>query len=157
MDEHIALNHIGHVFLNSLLQPILKKTSETDKVRIVTLGSNLQKSAPSDTKFASLDEITDLGPNKQYARSKLAVMLYARYMATHLSKAHPNILVNGVHPDIVETAQSMKHIHEACPVDRYAMSVGLNPLKKDQFYGAIGAMFAVMKTGRYICPPAIPE
>lgn len=161
VDEHIALNHIGHVILNSHLLPILKETSRSDKVRIVTLGSNLHESAPTDTKFASLDEInTDLGPNKQYARSKLAVMLYARYMATHLSKSHPNILVNCVHPGIVETAQSTRHIHEAYPVAGYAMSVGLNPLKKDQFQGAVSAMFAAtktMKTGQYICPPATPE
>jgi NAD(P)-dependent dehydrogenase (short-subunit alcohol dehydrogenase family) len=161
VDEHIALNHIGHVILNSHLLPILKKTSEADKVRIVTLGSNLHESAPSDTKFASLDEInTDLGPNKQYARSELAVMLYARYLAMYLLKTHPNIFVNCVHPSIVETAQSTKHIHEAYPVGGFAMSVGLNPLKKDQFMGAVSTMFAAtktMKTGQYICPPAMLE
>jgi NAD(P)-dependent dehydrogenase (short-subunit alcohol dehydrogenase family) len=60
-------------------------------------------------------------------------MLYARYMVTHLSKSHPNILVNCVHPGIIETAQSTQHIHEAYPVGGFAMSVGLNLLKKDQF------------------------
>jgi hypothetical protein len=121
----------------------------------------LHESAQTDTKFASLDEInTDLGLNKQYARSKLAVMLYARYMATNLSKTHPNILVNCVHPGIVETAQPTQHIHEAYPVSGFAMSVGLNPLKKDQFQGTISDMFAATKTtktGQYICPPAIPD
>jgi hypothetical protein len=81
-------------------------------------------------------------------------------MATHLSKNPPE------HPRklrpsrIVETAQSTQHIHKAYPVSGFVMSVGLNPLKKDRFQGTISAMFAAtksMKTGQYICPPAIPE
>ncbi len=162
VDEHMALNHIGHVVLTSHLLPLLKKTgSNGNTVRIVTFGSNLHQSAPSSTKFASLDELnTDLGPNTQYARSKLATILYARYLAHNLSAAYPNILVNAIHPGIVETAQSTKHIHEAYPVGGFGMSVGLNPFKKDQFMGAVSAMFAATKTtktGEYICPPATPE
>lgn len=40
------------------------------------------------------------------------------------------------------------------------MSVGMEPFKKDQFEGAVSAVFAATKTtesGQYICPPAIPE
>jgi hypothetical protein len=65
-----------------------------------------------------------------------------------------------VHPGIVETAQSTKHIHEAYPSGGFGMSVGLNPFKKDQFMVALSTMFAATKTtktGQYICPPAMPE
>src|SRR3981189_3585853 len=81
-------------------------------------------------------------------------------MGTHRSKSHLNILANCVHPGIVETAQSTKHIHEAYPLAGFGISVGLNPFKKDQFMGAVSAMFAATKTtktGQYICPPAMPE
>lgn len=66
VDEHIALNHIGHVILNSHLMPILKKTASAgNTVRIVTYGSNLHQQVSSSTRFASLDELnTDLGPNQ---------------------------------------------------------------------------------------------
>lgn len=40
------------------------------------------------------------------------------------------------------------------------MSVGLEPLKKNQFEGATSTVFAATKTtgsGQYICPPAVPE
>jgi NAD(P)-dependent dehydrogenase (short-subunit alcohol dehydrogenase family) len=162
VDEHMALNHMGHVILNSHLMPLLKKTASAgNTVRIVALGSNAHQGAPSDTKFASLDELNqDLGPNTQYGRSKLAVILYTRYLAKHLSSTHPNILVNSVHPGFVESRQSTELIHEAYPLGGFAMSTLMNPFKKDQFMGCVSAMFAATKTtgtGQYICPPAMPE
>lgn len=77
VDEHIAVNHIGHVVLTSHLLPLMKKTAESgDTVRIVNFGSNAHPSAPKDTKFASLEEINvDSGPTAQYGKSKLATML----------------------------------------------------------------------------------
>jgi hypothetical protein len=60
----------------------------------------------------------------------------------------------------VETRQSTEHIHEAYPITGYGMSVGLNPLKKDLFMGAVSGMFAATKatgTDQYICSPATPE
>lgn len=158
----MALNHFGHAVLTSHLLPVLKKTASTgSKVRIVNLSSNAHEMAPKDTKFASLDELNqDLGPNPQYGRSKLADLLYARYLARHLSSSHPNILVNATHPGFVETRQSTEFVHEAYPLAGYGMSVVMNPLKKDNITGAVSTLFAATvteKSGEYICPPAIPE
>ncbi|KAI4183164.1 MAG: hypothetical protein L6R41_005551 [Letrouitia leprolyta] len=162
VDRHMAINHMSHVILNSHLLPIMKKTaSEGNTVRIVTLASNAHQAAPSDCKFESLDELNqDLGPNGQYGRSKLAAILYARYLARHLTEAHPNILANATHPGFVETKMSAEDIHEPYPIAGYAMSVGLKPFKKDNFMGAVSTMYAATKTsksGEYICPPAVPE
>ena len=78
IDRHMAVNHFGHVTLTSHLLPLLKDTSSKGTVRIQVQGSNAHQGAPSDLKFASTDELnTDLGPNGQYGRSKLANMLYA--------------------------------------------------------------------------------
>lgn len=162
VDRHMAVNHIGHVILTSHLLPIMKKTaSSNNTVRIVGLGSNAHQGTPSDCKFASLDELNqDLGPNGQYGRSKLAVMLYARYLDKHLTHEYPNILANSTHPGFVQTKMSVKDIHEPYPLGGYAMSVGMAPFKKDQFEGCLSTMFAATtttKSGQYICPPAIPE
>jgi len=162
VDRHMAVNHMGHVILTSHLLPLMKKTaSNGNTVRIVNLGSNAHQGTPSDCKFASLDELNqDLGPNGQYGRSKLAVMLHARYLARHLTSKYPNILANSVHPGVVSTKMSKVDIHEPFPLGGYAMSVGLEPFKKDQFQGAVSALFAATKTtksGEYICPPATPE
>ncbi|KAI9722224.1 MAG: hypothetical protein M1812_001696 [Candelaria pacifica] len=162
VDRHMALNHMGHDIFTSHLLPRIKETaSKGDTVRIVNLASNAHQAAPSGLKFESLDEINkDYGPNGQYGLSKLAAILYSRYLAKHLSKEYPNILINATHPGFVDTKMSTEDIHEPYPLGGYAMSVGMAPLKKDPFQGAISTMFAATKTtetGQYICPPAIPE
>lgn len=161
VDLHMATNHMGHDVLTSHLMPVLKKTAESGStVRIVNMASNAHQGAPSDVKFASLEELNqDLGPNGQYGRSKLAAILYSRYLARHLP-ASPKILVNATHPGFVETRQSTELIHEAYPLLGYGVSTVLNPFKKSQFEGCVSAMFAATMTeatGQYICPPAMPE
>lgn len=162
VDRHMALNHMGHVVLTSHLLPLLKSTaSNGNTVRIAIQGSNAHQGAPKDTKFASLDELnTDLGPNGQYGRSKLANILYARYLARHLTPSNPNILANATHPGFVETRMSVEDIHEPYPIAGYAMSTLMHPLKKDQWMGCVSIVFAATKveeSGLYVCPPAIPE
>ncbi|KAI9880890.1 MAG: hypothetical protein M1823_006696, partial [Watsoniomyces obsoletus] len=157
----MAINHIGHVTLTSHLLPLLKETSSKDTVRIQVQSSNAHQSATSDVKFASIDELnTDLGANGQYGRSKLAQLLYARYLNTYLHKSPPNILINATHPGFVETKASVHDIHEPFPIAGYAMSTGMKPFKKDIWQGCVSSVFAataVQKSGLYICPPAIEE
>ena len=164
VDRHFSVNHVGHVVLTSHLLPLLKKTSEEqgNKVRISMQASNAHESTPKDTKFASIEELnTDLGPLAQYGRAKLTAILYARYLARHLtSGSHPNILINATHPGVVETKMSREDIHEPYPKAGYLMSMGLAPFKKDQFEGCVPTMFAATKTegsGEYVCPPADVE
>lgn len=162
VDRHMAVNHIGHVVLTSHLLPLLKETSTKGTVRIQIQASNAHQAASSSkTKFASVDELnTDLGPQEQYGRSKLAGILYARYLTAHLNKSHPNILINATHPGFVETKMSTKDIHEPYPILGYAMDVGMKPLKKDIWMGCVSTVFAATaatKSGLYICPPAVEE
>ena len=162
IDRHMALNHIGHVTLTSHLLPLLKSTaSPTNKVRIQIQSSNAHQGSPKDTKFATIDELQqDLGPNGQYGRSKLANLLYARYLAAHLTKAHPNILANATHPGVVETKMSTEDIHEPYPKLGYAMDIGLKPFKKDIWEGCVSTVFAataIEESGKYVCPPATFE
>ena len=161
LDRHMAVNHIGHVALTSHLLPLLKKSAESETVRISIQASNAHQGAPSNTKFESEDEMNqDLGPNGQYGRSKLAQLLYARYLAKHLTSAHPNILANATHPGFVETKMSVEDIHEPYPILGYGMSTVMSPFKKDQWMGAASTLYCATKTsksGEYVCPPAIPE
>ena len=42
----------------------------------------------------------------------------------------------------------------------YLVSTALEPFKKDQFEGAVSAMYAatvIKESGKYICPPAVEE
>lgn len=157
------MNHFGHVILTSHLLPIIKKTASesSNTVRIVNLASNAHQNAPKEVKFADISELnTDYGPMAQYGRSKLAGILYAKYLNRHLTSSHSNILANATHPGVVETTMSQHDIHEPYPLGGYSMSVGMKPIKKDQFQGAVSTLFAATKTeksGQYICPPAVPE
>lgn len=116
VDRHMAVNHMGHVILTSHLLPLMQKTAKEHHttVRISNQSSNLHNAAPSDTKFASLEEInSDAGPNGQYGRSKLAGILYARYFDRNVTqKGHPNVLMNATHPGFASTKQSRKDILE---------------------------------------------
>jgi len=127
----------------------------------VNLSSNLHESAPSDTKFDSVEDLNqDLGPNAQYSRAKLMNLLHARYMNRHLHSAHPKILYNATHPGIVDTAQTNEHIHEAYPLLGYGMSAAMKPFKKSQFEGCVSTMFAattITGSGLYVCPPCQVE
>ncbi|CAE6482122.1 unnamed protein product [Rhizoctonia solani] len=161
IDLHMALNHFGPVVLTSTLLPLMKRTADSGAtVRIVTAGSNLHQSTPKETKFADIAELnTDYGANSQYARSKLAAILYARYLARHLSTSHSRILANAFHPGVVDTRQSNQHIHEPYPILGWGNNA-LYPLKKDIWDGAVSVMYVATKTestGQYVCPPAIPE
>ncbi|KAF4897559.1 putative oxidoreductase bli-4 [Colletotrichum viniferum] len=163
VDRHMALNHMGHVVLTSHLLPLIKETAEKGNVvRIVNQASNAHQAAPSDVKFESLEELNkDLGPNGQYGRSKLANILYARYFARKVTQnGHPNVLMNATHPGFVSTKMSKEDIFEPYPLGGYAMAVGMEPFKKNQWEGAVSAVFAataIKESGQYICPPAIPE
>ncbi|KAI0408986.1 retinol dehydrogenase 12 [Xylaria palmicola] len=163
VDRHMAVNHMGHVVLTSHLLPLMKQTAEKGNiVRIVNQASNAHKQAPKDTKFESLEELNqNLGPNPQYGRSKLAAMLYSRYFTNKVTKAgHPNIRMNSTHPGFVSTKMSKQDILEPFPLGGYAMAMGMEPFKKNQFEGAKPALYAGTVTedsGQYICPPAVPE
>ncbi|OTB13073.1 hypothetical protein K445DRAFT_320263 [Daldinia sp. EC12] len=163
VDRHMAVNHIGPVVLTSCLLPLMKRTAEEgDFVRISNQASNVHQATPNNTEFESLEELNrDIGPNAQYGRSKLAAILYARYLARKVTNAgHPNVLINATHPGFVSTKMSKEDIFEPFPLGGYAMAVGIEPFKKDQFQGAVSTMFAATYTresGQYICPPAVPE
>lgn len=162
VDRHMALNHIGHVILTSHLLPLLKKTaSQGNTVRIVNQASNAHQSSPKDTKFESIDDLNkDLGPMGQYGRSKLAGILYAKYLNKHLTSSHSGILANATHPGVVSTKMSVDDIHEPYPLAGYAMSAGLEVFKKDQFEGALSTLYAstvTERSGEYVCPPATVE
>ncbi|EME50256.1 hypothetical protein DOTSEDRAFT_119478 [Dothistroma septosporum NZE10] len=162
VDRHMAVNHMGHVLLTSYLLPTLKKTADAgNTVRIVGLSSNAHEQSPKDTEFESLDELNqDLGPMVNYGRSKLAAILYARWLARHLTKEYPQILANATHPGVVNTKQSIEDIHEPYPLAGYVVSTVMRPFKKDVFEGALSTLYAATTTqnsGQYICPPAAVE
>ena len=99
VDLHMAQNHMGHVVLTSHLLPLLKKTASRKYCSNRKPRFERPRSAPKDTKFESIEQLNmDYGPMAQCGRSKLAAILYSRYLARHLTSTRPNILANATHP-----------------------------------------------------------
>jgi len=110
IERDFGVNVIGHfLFINRLL-PLIRKTARlpsTPAPRIISLSSNLHQFAPSDVKFASIDEINNpnLARNDQYYnRSKLAIILYIKALVKHaIDPFAEKILALSVHPGAVDT------------------------------------------------------
>lgn len=114
IDRHFGVNFLGQFYATNQLWPLLRKTSKmpgASAPRVVFESSEMHRTAPSDVKFASLDEInTDIGPTHLYGRSKLAMIL-----ATHglhdkvIKKNNDHIYVAAVHPGAVSFHLSTGH------------------------------------------------
>ncbi|KAL2669911.1 hypothetical protein Neosp_015077 [[Neocosmospora] mangrovei] len=99
-------NHVGHALLIQLLLPTLEKTALSSNpaqdVRIISVASDLEATAPSPRPYNFVDLKTDMSSTKaftRYAISKLANVHYARA----LSRRHPAIRSIAVHPGVVNT------------------------------------------------------
>jgi len=114
IDRHLGVTHLGHFLLINRLLPLIRKTSERRDVkapRIVTISSELHRTAPSNVQFLTPSEITeeskDLGPNKLYSRSKLANILFTKYGLVErvIKPNNDRIFALAVHPGAVHTGQ----------------------------------------------------
>lgn len=99
-DSQFGINYLGHFYLTHLLLPLVKKAP---KARIVMTAS----SAHYGTDKINYPGITDrkaYHPINNYCGSKLATVLYVRYLARQLAQSHPNITVNCLHPGACHTS-----------------------------------------------------
>jgi len=105
IEQQIGVNHFGHAYLVQLLEDLLKQTATADlpaTLVVVSSGSHFE-SYPEGVRL-SLDAINNASAYNEglaYGQSKLANVLFAQQQAV-LLKSH-NILVNSLHPGIVET------------------------------------------------------
>jgi NAD(P)-dependent dehydrogenase (short-subunit alcohol dehydrogenase family) len=112
LSSHYQVNNLSHYLFTLRLLPLLESTAKKPEttpgsVRIVSVSSELHRTAPSDVRFESKEEImTDVGPNKLYARSKLGVILFTRALIRHkltnIGSERP-IFAIAVHPGAVGT------------------------------------------------------
>jgi len=103
-------NYLGHALLTKLLLPLLEHTadrSNTDTngspqdVRIIAISSHGHVWAPKEgVLFDSLRRpADDLGAFGRYGQSKLAMVLWTRYMA----RKYPQFTCASIHPGVVRT------------------------------------------------------
>ncbi|CAK7212256.1 hypothetical protein SBRCBS47491_001401 [Sporothrix bragantina] len=98
----MATNHLGHVLLLKLLEPILAPDA-----RIVSLSSSAWKHAPPGMKI-SFDTLRTadneaVTPVFRYVQSKVANLLYAQQYAKRNAEAHPKQIIVSINPGEVKT------------------------------------------------------
>lgn len=110
IDRHFGVNYLGQFYAVNLLYSLIRKTAKlpnTPPPRIVFEASEVHRMAPSDVHFGSLDEINnkDFGPTHLYARSKLALILLAKFLLPEkvFQKNGDKVYSLSVHPGTVNT------------------------------------------------------
>lgn len=105
IEEVFGVNYLAQFYVANLLWPVLRRTSLLPGVlppRVVAVSSELHRAAPSDVKFASLDEINDdaIDPARLYGRSKLAQILFVKYGLVErvIKPTSDAIIAVAVHP-----------------------------------------------------------
>lgn len=110
IDRHFGVNFLGQFYAINLLYPLIRKTSKMPNApppRIVFEASEMHRTAPSNIHFGSLEEINDkdFGPTHLYARTKLAMILAAKFLLPE-KVFKPNgdhVYSLSVHPGTVNT------------------------------------------------------
>lgn len=94
----IGTNHLGHFALTGLLFPKL-----TEHARVVTIASVAHKQRPK-LDFDNLQLERGYSPQRGYANSKLANILFALELQRRIEKAGLKITSNAAHPGVSDTA-----------------------------------------------------
>ncbi|KAJ4309721.1 hypothetical protein N0V94_008791 [Neodidymelliopsis sp. IMI 364377] len=115
IDRHFGVNWLGHFYVCNQLWPLLRKTGKhasNPAPRVVFEASEMHRGAPSNVHFASLEELNnpDIGPTQLYGRTKLAMILGAKYgLRDHVIKPNnDNVYALSVHPGAVNTAMQQQ-------------------------------------------------
>ncbi|KAL7282065.1 hypothetical protein ACG7TL_003534 [Trametes sanguinea] len=111
LERHFEVNNLAHYVFALRLLPLMQRTaafSVAGSVRIVMQSSELHRSAPASTKFASKEEInTQLDETQLYARTKLGLIYLTRELANRKLATYPPgtvpVLAIAVHPGRVDS------------------------------------------------------
>ncbi|KAK4221521.1 putative oxidoreductase bli-4 mitochondrial precursor [Podospora fimiseda] len=168
IDRHFGVNFLGQFYVTNLLWPLLRKTSKivgAPEPRVVFEASEMHRTAPKETHFGSLEEINDLekyGPTELYGRTKLALILFAKYgLAEKVIKENEDrIWAVSVHPGAVNTAMQQQWKDAYPGVAGKLLSWAMLAFGRDVKQGSYSALWALtsaeIKNGWYYNDPGQP-
>lgn len=116
IDRHFGVNFLGHFYVCNQLWPLLRKTSKLENTpppRVVFEASEMHRLAQlSNVQFRTKEEINDpdLDPTARYNRTKLAMILFAKYglAGKVIEDNNDKIYALSVHPGAVNTAMQQQ-------------------------------------------------
>jgi len=166
LEMQIGTNHFGHFLLTDLLLSKLEKAADSTPTIVVVSSCAHYDSYPEGVRW-TVDEMNDealYSKMQGYGQSKLANVLFAQELAERLEPK--GILVNSIHPGVVET-ELKRHVLDVIePVigktgtDYFqTLIAGMSWHPRDasltQVYAAVGVQLKREKiTGKYFHPIA---
>ncbi|OAA40072.1 short chain dehydrogenase/reductase family protein [Cordyceps fumosorosea ARSEF 2679] len=150
IERIFAVNYLGQVYAVNQLWAALRKTSLMPGVtapRVVAVSSVMHQHAPSNVRFASLDEINDknLSPAELYARSKLAQILFVRFglVKRVIKPTSDSIYALAVHPGTVNTAMQEQWKDAYPGVTGQLIAAAMKTVGRDPEQGSYSTLWAL--------------
>lgn len=158
IDRHFAVNHLGHFLLVNQLLPLMRRTTtlpNSSPARIITVSSELHRTASPTTRFTSLEELNDPGPakgslgeaNGLYARSKLANILFSKGLVERVlipNKEQGRVYVLTTHPGAAHTGQQDQSKEAYGKVFGGVMKVAVIPFMRSPDQGSLSTLWAAV-------------
>lgn len=149
-------NHLGHFALTGHLLPKLRAA---DNATVVTVSSVAHKQGPK-LNFDDLQATSGYQPQRMYANSKLANLLFALEFQRRLDRAGIPITSNAAHPGISETAlYTSPDGLGSSKIASLGASIGLKFISQSAKAGALPTLYALEngEPGSYTGPKSLFE
>ncbi|MFE6410251.1 oxidoreductase [Streptomyces sp. NPDC057837] len=149
-EMQFGTNHLGHFALTNLLLPHL-----TD--RVVTVSSGAHRWGGARIVFDDLDSASDYTPQRAYARSKLANLLFTLELQRRLTASGSTVRALAAHPGYAATNLQS---HAANPAARVLMRLGNRFFAQDDRAGALPTLYAATQDlpgASYVGPDSLGE
>ena len=149
-EMQFGTNHLGHFALTNLLLPYV-----TD--RVVTLSSGAHRWFGARIRFEDLNWASDYDPNRAYAQSKLANLLFTLELQRRLTESGSPVRALAAHPGYAATNLQS---HAGSAVMRGFMKIGNRFFAQDDRAGALPTLYAATQElpgASYVGPDGFGE
>jgi NAD(P)-dependent dehydrogenase (short-subunit alcohol dehydrogenase family) len=149
-EMQFGTNHLGHFALTNLLLPYV-----TD--RVVTLSSGAHRWFGARIRFEDLNWTSGYDPNRAYAQSKLANLLFTLELQRRLKESGSPVRALAAHPGYAATNLQS---HAGSPVVRAFMKVSNRLFAQDDRAGALPTLYAATQDlpgASYVGPDGLGE
>ncbi|MFF5981304.1 oxidoreductase [Streptomyces olindensis] len=149
-EMQFGTNHLGHFALTNLLLPHL-----TD--RVVTVSSGAHRWGGARIAFDDLDLASRYTPQRAYAQSKLANLLFTLELQRRLTESGSPVRALAAHPGYAATNLQS---HAAHPAARAFMRLGNRFFAQDDRAGALPTLYAATQDlpgASYVGPDGLGE
>ncbi|AVH57929.1 MULTISPECIES: oxidoreductase [Streptomyces] len=149
-EMQFGTNHLGHFALTNLLLPQVTG-------RVVTVSSSAHRMPGARIHFEDVNLTADYNPQRAYAQSKLANLLFTLELQRRLTESGSPVRALAAHPGWAATNLQS---HTANPVARVSMLIGNRFLAQDDKGGTLPTLYAATQDlpgASYVGPSGLGE